>query len=57
MRGRWRLFAGVGAGALFLSACAQQGATDQGQKIHNLYLIILGLGAFVFVLVEGLLIF
>jgi cytochrome c oxidase subunit 2 len=57
MRGRWRLFAGVGAGALLLSACAQQGATDQGQKIHGLYGIILGLGAFVFVLVEGLLIY
>jgi len=57
MRRRWRLFAGLGAGALLLSACAQQGATDQANKIHNLYLIILGLGAFVFVLVEGLLIF
>jgi cytochrome c oxidase subunit II len=57
MRRRWRLFAGAGAGALLLSACAQEGATVQGQKIHSLYGIILGLGAFVFVLVEGLLIF
>jgi cytochrome c oxidase subunit II len=57
MRRRWRRFAGLGATALLLSACAQQGATDQAKKIHNLYLIILGLGAFVFVLVEGLLIY
>jgi cytochrome c oxidase subunit 2 len=47
----------VAAGATLLPACAQQGATDQGQEIHSLYGIILGLGAFVFVLVEGLLIY
>src|SRR2546430_2525432 len=34
MRRRWRLFAGSGAGVLLLSACAQQGATDQGEAIH-----------------------
>jgi cytochrome c oxidase subunit II len=56
MRRRWRLFAGVGAAALLLSACAQQGATDTGQEVHRLYGIIFVLAAFVFVLVEGLLI-
>jgi len=56
-RGRWRLFAGAGAAAaLFLSACARQGATVQGEEIHRLYGIIQGLAAFVFVLVEALLI-
>ncbi|HEY7281331.1 MAG TPA: cytochrome c oxidase subunit II [Actinomycetota bacterium] len=38
-----------------LSSCAKPGATEQGQEVHRLYLIILGLGGFVFVLVEGLL--
>jgi cytochrome c oxidase subunit 2 len=56
MARRWRLFAGAGAVALVLPACAKQGATLQGQEIHELYGIILGLAAFVFVLVEGLLI-
>jgi cytochrome c oxidase subunit 2 len=34
----------------------QQGATSQGREIHKLYYVILTLGGFVFVLVEGLLI-
>src|SRR5438105_10716377 len=55
MRTRWRLGAAVACG-LLLGGCAQQGATSQGQDIHNLYYIILVLAALVFLLVEGLLI-
>jgi cytochrome c oxidase subunit 2 len=55
MRGRWRVRAGAWAAAFLLSGCAQRGATTQGREIHNLYGIIFVLAAFVFVLVEGLL--
>src|SRR3954468_4026133 len=55
----WRRFAAFGsAGALLLlTSCAAAGATEQAEKVHTLYLIILGLGGFVFVLVEGMLLF
>jgi cytochrome c oxidase subunit II len=55
MRSRGRLFAGIAAGVFLLVGCARQGASEQGQEVHNLYLIILALGGFVFILVEGLL--
>jgi len=55
MRNRRRLLAGAAGLALLLGGCAKQGATEQGQQVHHLYGIIFALGAFVFVLVEGLL--
>jgi cytochrome c oxidase subunit II len=42
---------------LALSACAQQGATTQGQEVHRLYNFIVLLAAPVFVGVEALLLF
>jgi len=46
----------AGAGPLFaLTSCAQSGATEQGQKIHSLYVVILLLAVPVFVIVEALL--
>src|SRR6266513_5943643 len=52
-----RLCAWAGmAAALLLSGCAQQAATEQGQKIHQLYGIIFVLAVLVFLLVEGVLI-
>src|SRR5205823_1118454 len=53
---RRRLIAG-GAGLVLLTGCAHKAATSQGVEVHNLFGIILGLAAFVFLLVEGLLIF
>jgi len=55
MRTRWRLLAAVACG-LLLGGCAQQGATSQGQDIHQLYYVILLLAAIVFLLVESLLV-
>jgi len=55
MHGRRRLSVAAGVSAPLVSACAQSGATLQGQEIHHLYGIIFALAAFVFVLVEGLL--
>src|SRR5438067_11440029 len=52
---RPRLWLWTTACAVLLSGCAQAGATEQGQEIHDLYGIIFVLAAFVFVLVEGLL--
>ncbi|MDP9340834.1 MAG: hypothetical protein M3Q23_01750 [Actinomycetota bacterium] len=57
MRARGRLLAGAAACSLLLAGCAKQGATAQGQEVHHLYGIIFVLGAFVFLLVEGLLLF
>jgi cytochrome c oxidase subunit 2 len=56
MPGRWRLWVVAGAAAGLASGCAQGGATLQGQEIHHLYGIIFSMAVFVFVLVEGLLI-
>src|SRR2546421_6081445 len=55
MSRRVRRSIGLAAGAVLLPGCAQAGATEQGQQIHDLYGIIFVLAAFVFVLVEGLL--
>jgi cytochrome c oxidase subunit 2 len=52
-----RRLIGVGASLVLLTGCAHQPATSQGVDVHNLFVIILGLAAFVFLLVEGLLIF
>ena len=41
---------------LALTSCAQSGATEQGQKIHSLYVVILLLATPVFVIVEAVLI-
>jgi cytochrome c oxidase subunit 2 len=46
----------AGVCALLFSGCAQQGATQQGQKVHQLYVMISILAAPVFVAVEALLI-
>ncbi len=50
--GRSRIGLAVLAGAL-LAGCAKQGATVQGQEIHDLYVTIVLLAAPVFVGVEG----
>jgi cytochrome c oxidase subunit II len=52
---RWRFPLATAACAVLLSGCAQAGATEQGREIHSLYGIIFVLAAFVFVLVEGIL--
>src|SRR5438309_6635177 len=51
---RLRLIAGSGL-LIALTGCAQAGATEQGQKVHSLYNVILMLAAPVFVIVEALL--
>jgi cytochrome c oxidase subunit II len=51
---RVRLIAGSGL-LITLTSCAQAGATEQGQKVHSLYNVILMLAAPVFVIVEALL--
>jgi cytochrome c oxidase subunit II len=53
---RARLAAQIMGSSLFLSACAQAGGTEQGQKVHGLYVTIVFMAAPVFVAVEGLLI-
>src|SRR5713226_613597 len=52
---RLRLIAASGL-LITLTGCAQTGATEQGQKIHSLYNVILMLAVPVFVIVEALLI-
>jgi cytochrome c oxidase subunit II len=49
-----RAFA-VTAGCLSMAACTEQPATTQAQDVRRLFYVILTLGAFVFVVVEGLL--
>src|SRR4029450_10758290 len=49
---RSRIGLAVLAGAL-LAGCARQGATVQGQEIHDLYVLVIILAAPVFVGVEG----
>jgi heme/copper-type cytochrome/quinol oxidase subunit 2 len=45
--------AALGAGALLLAGCAQQGVRTQGQDIHDLYVRIAILAVPVFVAVEA----
>jgi cytochrome c oxidase subunit 2 len=52
-RRAWRIGAAVAVVSALLSACAQQPATDQAQDIHGLYYLILALAAFVFLVIEG----
>lgn len=52
-----RSIAGAGALGLLLPGCAQAGATEQGQQIHDLFVTITLIAAPVFVIVELLLLF
>jgi cytochrome c oxidase subunit 2 len=52
---RAAVLAGTALLAVLGSACAEQGATVQGQKVHTLYVIIAIMAAPVFLGVEGLL--
>src|SRR2546423_38189 len=51
---RW---AGLGALAALGSSCIEQPATEQARSVHSLFFVILALGAFVFVIVEGALVY
>ena len=55
MARRCRATAALGAGALLFPGCAQQGASTQGQDIHDLYVRIAILAVPVFVAVEAFL--
>jgi cytochrome c oxidase subunit II len=55
MGAKWRFLAGLGMCLPLLAGCAREGGTLQAHEIHQLYITILVLGAFVFVLVEGIL--
>jgi cytochrome c oxidase subunit II len=55
--GRALRWGSLGACALLLSGCIKQPATEQAKSVHELYFIILALAAFVFVTVEGLLVY
>src|SRR5438093_3626238 len=56
-RARLRVTGALAAIALCATGCAQQGATVQGQDVHNLYVVISILAAPVFVVVEALLLY
>jgi cytochrome c oxidase subunit II len=52
---RWLRLALVAALGCSMTACTEQPATDQAFDVQRLFYVILGLGTFVFVIVEGLL--
>jgi cytochrome c oxidase subunit 2 len=56
-RATWLRVVVLAAGCLPLAACTEQPATTQAADVQRLYFIILGLAAFVFVVVEGTLLF
>jgi cytochrome c oxidase subunit 2 len=59
-RGRvrpWRLALLVATASASLASCTEQPATTQAADVQRLFYVILGLAAFVFVVVEGILVF
>ncbi len=52
---RWPFRAGIVIVCLAMTACAEQPATSQAEDVRNLYYLILGLAAAVFIGVEGVL--
>src|SRR5205085_8815312 len=46
---------GLVTACLLMSACTEQPATDQAVDVRRLFYVILGLATFVFIVVEGIL--
>jgi cytochrome c oxidase subunit 2 len=56
-RRRYRFIGSLGLLTLVATGCAQAGVTEQGQKVHSLFVSITWIAAPVFVIVEFLLVF